>query len=483
MTQPGSRRKRTFFAPGLLLLLFVVATACASTDPSPSVEPSDDAAQTGTAASAAEQAAPPAPAPLPDAAATSESGPTVVPTGIAPPPEAVARAPEEAGPTGVPSTPRPLPTVFPTPELSPLASSRSAPELRKTGSWINSEPFTLADQREQGKVVLVDFWTYTCINCIRTMPYLKDWYEKYADHGLVILGIHTPEFEFEKVFENVTEAVEGFGLKYPIVQDNDYGTWNAFNNRAWPAKYLIDINNKIRYSHFGEGAYDVTERTIRQLLTEAGYDIEGIPIGTDPGPAISEAALDAAPGMGHTRELYAGYRRNYGALQSRTTPPYIRHIEYYEGPDEDVSYVDPGEHENHFMYLQGLWRNERENLVHVRETQNYEDYIAIKFFSTSVNAVMSPTMGGAYRVRVTFDGRPVSAARAGIDVMYDEEGHSYVEVDEARMYFVIDQATFSGGELKLSSNSPEFSFFAFTFGSYEGGEPGTDGRTTLRDGA
>ena len=216
---------------------------------------------------------------------------------------------------------------------------------------------------------------------------------------------------------------------------------------------------------------------------EAGYNLEGISISTEPEPQVDADAMSATQGEGRTRELYAGYERNYGALRSFTTSPYIRHVEYFEATDEVIEYTDPGDHVNHFMYLQGLWKNQAENLVHAQMTEEYEDYIAIKFFSTSVNAVMSPTMGGAYRVRVTFDGRPVSAARAGIDVMYDEEGHSYVEVDEARMYFVIDQATFSGGELKLSSNSPEFSFFAFTFGSYEGGEPGTDGRTTLRDGA
>jgi thiol-disulfide isomerase/thioredoxin len=340
---------------------------------------------------------------------------------------------------------------------------------------MNSEPFTLSEQLEMGNVVLVDFWTYTCINCIRTLPYLRDWHEKYADKGLVILGVHTPEFEFEKVFENVAEAVDNFGLEYAIVQDNEFGTWNAFDNRSWPAKYLIDINRTIRYSHFGEGAYDETETAIRALLVEAGYDIEGIPVGTDPGPVLAEAALAAAPGTGHTRELYAGYRRNYSALQSQTTPPYIPYFEYYEAPDTDVSYVDPGDHLNHYLYLHGLWRNGLENLVHARATQDYEDYIVIKFYGTSVNVVMSPTAGGAYRVRVTLDDQPIPAARASIDVMYDDEGQSYVEVNEARMYFLIDQAIFSGGELKLASNSPEFSLFAFTFGSYEGGEPGTDG--------
>ena len=429
ITHPQTRRRSAIAASGVLLLLFVVATACASDDPSPSVAPASDASL----------------------------------------PEATASAPVQA------AAPAPSPTPAPTPLPSYLDGTRIAPELSETGQWINSEPFTLTDQIELGQVVLVDFWTYTCINCIRTMPYLRDWQRKYADKGLVILGIHTPEFEFEKVYDNVVEAVEGFGLEYPVVQDNEFGTWNAFNNRAWPAKYLVDANRIIRYSHFGEGAYDETEAAIRALLVEAGYDLEGIPIGTDPGPEIAPAALEAAPGMGHTRELYAGWRRNYNTLVSGSAPPYVRHAEYYDDQEADISYTDPGDHQNHYIYLQGLWRNDEENLVHARATTDFEDYIAIKFYSTSVNGVMTPIGGASYRVRVTLDDQPVPADRAGIDIKYDDESQSYVVVDVARMYFLIDQAMFTGGELKLSSNSPELAFFAFTFGSYEGGEPGTDG--------
>ena len=443
MTHRGTRRKRAIIAAsGLMLLLFVVATACGAADPSPSVAPTADASPPEAAARAAVQAEP-------------SASPT-------------------AGPTAAPPTPAPSPTATPTPRLSSLTGTRLAPELADTGQWINSEPFTLSDQMEKGKVVLVDFWTYTCINCIRTMPFLRDWHEKYADKGLVILGVHTPEFEFEKLFDNVAQAVEGFGLKYPIVQDNDFGTWNAFSNHSWPAKYLIDVNRTIRYSHFGEGAYDETEEAIRELLVEAGFDVQGIPIGTDPGPEIAVAAREAPGSTGYTRELYAGYERNYSAYQSGR-PPYILHFEYYEQLDADIRYADPGDHDNHFIYLHGLWRNEADNLVHARATEDYEDYIAIKYYGTSVNGVMTPAVGEAYRVRITLDDQPIPTDRAGIDIRYDEEGQSYVEVDEARMYFLIEQTVFGGGELKLSSNSPEFALFAFTFGSYEGGEPGTEG--------
>ena len=278
------------------------------------------------------------------------------------------------------------------------------------------------------------------------------------------------------------EAVGKFELEYPIVQDNEFGVWRAFNNRYWPAKYLIDHNGKIRYAHFGEGAYDETEMKIRDTLTEAGFDVSGVTAGSDPGPSLAESARAATIEESQTRELYAGYERNYGALMSQQFPPYVRHVEYYEAPDARVLYEDPGEHINHFLYLNGLWLNTQESLVHARETTDYEDYIALKFFGTSVNVVMAPeshaeggeeaALGEPYQVRIFLDDAPVPEDQAGKDIMYDTEGNSYVTVDESRMYFLVNKDAFGGGELRLSSNSPNFTVFAFTFGSYEGGEPG-----------
>src|SRR5918994_1327444 len=143
---------------------------------------------------------------------------------------------------------------------------KKAPEFDKITGYINTEPINLSDLK--GKVVLVDFWTYSCINCIRTIPYLVDWNEKYADRGLVIVGIHAPEFEFEKNVDNVKVAVKKFGIKYPVIQDNDKGTWNAYENQYWPRKYLVDNEGYIRYDHIGEGGYTETERVIQSLLQE-----------------------------------------------------------------------------------------------------------------------------------------------------------------------------------------------------------------------
>ena len=143
-----------------------------------------------------------------------------------------------------------------------------APEFMGTQEWINSDPLTLDNLR--GNVVLIDFWTYTCVNCIRTLPFLQEWYDRYADEGLVIVGVHTPEFEFEKIFDNVVEATKDEEVVWPVVQDNDFAVWRSYSNRYWPAKYLIDQAGVIRYTHFGEGKYAETEEMIRKLLEEGG---------------------------------------------------------------------------------------------------------------------------------------------------------------------------------------------------------------------
>lgn len=147
---------------------------------------------------------------------------------------------------------------------APMATT--APEFTGIQQWLNSEPLSMGQLR--GKVVLVDFWTYTCINCIRTLPYVKSWHEKYKDQGLVVVGVHTPEYPFERSTDNVKTAIKRFGITYPVAQDNKYATWSAYNNQYWPAVYLIDKQGKVVYQHFGEGAYASTEAKIRTLLAE-----------------------------------------------------------------------------------------------------------------------------------------------------------------------------------------------------------------------
>ena len=357
--------------------------------------------------------------------------------------------------------------ILPTPART--GDEELAAELVKNSGWINSEPFTLESQR--GKVVLVDFWTYSCINCIRTFPYLKEWHEKYAPHGLVMVGVHTPEFEFEEKRENVLAAARSHGLQYPITLDNEEGTWDAYNNRAWPAKYLIDRDGYVRYTHFGEGAYLETEQKIRELLVETGADLGGVEPHLQLPRKFDPVAFTGDPATTLTRELYTGFRRNSGVLFAGGRP-YVFDDEIFRIADDrsapwtEYLYQDPGDYENNVIYLQGLWRNGAESITHARETEEFEDYIAIRFYATDVNVVMSSKSGAPYEVRVTMDGRPLAPGQGGADITFDEDGNSYVPVDESRMYRVVQIPEFSDHELNLSSNSPDFSVFAFTFGAF-----------------
>ncbi len=316
----------------------------------------------------------------------------------------------------------------------------------------------------RGKVVLIDFWTYTCVNCIRTFPFLREWHDKYADQGLVIVGVHSPEFEFEKKRENVEAAVAKHGMRWPIVQDNDFETWRNYNNLYWPAKYLIDKNGIIQYTHFGEGAYMETEQKIRELLAEIDAPVSEIPLGSDDGP-VPDPQSRSSRETGQTRELYAGYLRNNNVII-----PYIGNNEYYTTPpDITALYQDPEEHRNHSLYLHGLWTKGPESVTHARDTEALEDYVALKFFGTSVNVVINHEEDTPFNVVVTLDGEPIPTTHRGDDIQQDKAGNTFFLVDEPRLYRVVEQPEYSGHELRLASNSDQFSVFAFTFGSYAQG--------------
>ena len=334
------------------------------------------------------------------------------------------------------------------------------PERELTGltAWLNSEPLTIAGELEAGRVVLIDFWTYTCINCIRTLPYLREWHEKYADSGLVIIGLHAPEFDFEHEAENVLAAMERLDVGWPVAQDNDFRTWRAFENRFWPAKYLFGVDGRIRYEHFGEGQYIETEEEIRAALTQAGHDVTSIPLGSV-GPVRDPDA------GAQTRELYGGYERNY-----HVRGLYAAQDEYYAGPDLELEYYDidtaKRDREHNRWYVHGLWRNEREAIVHARQTANFEDYFALRFVSRSVNVVLNPPPGASFTVVVELDGRALTHEEAGADIVYDEAGRSIIVVTEPRAYAIVELPEWGDHELKLRSNSDQFAIFALTFGNY-----------------
>ena len=386
-------------------------------------------------------------------ASTRRATPTPTPEATATPtPEATATP---ATPT---ATPRPA-TPTPTPRPATPAAPSVTPEIEVTGlgRWFNSEPFTIGEQLSRGNVVLIDFWTYSCINCVRTLPYLRDWHEKYAEHGLVVLGVHRPEFEFEHSATNVEAALERLDVTWAVAQDNDSRTWRAFSNRYWPAKYLFDTTGKMVYSRFGEGRYLETEQQIRDALTRAGRDVSDIALGRGDQTRDPER-------RDQTRELYGGYGRNYGSVQ------YAAQDAYYLGPDRAVQYEDidtsSTARANHKWYLEGLWRNEREAVVHARTTQNLEDYFAFLFRARSVNVVLDPPAGQSFDVYIEIDDRPLRRDEAGADVVFDASGNSLIRVDEPRHYAIVELPEFGEHDLKLASDSDQFAIFAFTFGSY-----------------
>ncbi len=346
----------------------------------------------------------------------------------------------------------------PTPDRAP--NTRVGPALDVVGiaDWINSEPISIQQTLDDNKVVLVDFWTYTCVNCLRTLPFLQDWHRKYSDRGLVILGVHSPEFEFEKDLDNVRDAVEEEGVLWPVALDSDMQTWRAFGNRFWPAKYLLTPSEGLGYSHFGEGAYVETEEEIRAALEQAGWDVSDIPVGT-----VNNTPRDRTADR-ITREIYGGYERSY-----HPQGLYAGDDEYYIQPDATRIYVDDGEYRPQQFFLHGEWTNTAEAIVHARETEELTDYIALILEARSANVVIQPQRPVQFRVYATLDDEPLTPEEAGDDIEFDDDGNSYFLVDEARMYRVVEQPEFKQRIFKLSSTSDAFAVFAYTFGIYDGG--------------
>lgn len=251
------------------------------------------------------------------------------------------------------------------PVLPPVQGGETAPELQGIAGYINTEPFNLSDYR--GKVILVDFWTYSCINCIRTLPYLTAWDEKYRDKGLVIIGVHTPEFEFEKNYDNVQKAVMKNNIEYAVVLDNDYQTWRAYGNRFWPRKYLIDANGSIRYDHIGEGAYQETELMIQKLLAERNASVGqenlvDLPEGTD-------FLQERSP------EIYLGYSFALPRGQDIGNGGF--------SPGETATYVLPDDFSRDVVYLEGDWKSNDDNIELVSDTGK----VVLKYRAKYVNIV------------------------------------------------------------------------------------------------
>ncbi len=307
-----------------------------------------------------------------------------------------------------------------------------APEFADTEQWFNTpgdRPLSLRQLR--GRVVLIDFWTYTCINCIRTLPYVTAWDRRYRDKGLTVIGVHTPEFPFEREAGNVADAIDQNGIEYPVVQDNEYGTWEAWGNRYWPAKYLIDTKGRVRFAHFGEGEYGKTEAAIRELLAEAGHK---------PG-ARAEAHAETPSAGVTTPESYLGSSRALRFVNGSISPgtqDFTASAD--EVPDDGLAY-------------EGRWRIGFDDATAVRASR-----LDLNFGARRVFLVLGSRGGEPRPLRVLLDGEPLPQHLAGTDV------HDGVAtIDRQRLYRLVELPSAQRHLLTLEF-APGISGYAFTFG-------------------
>jgi thiol-disulfide isomerase/thioredoxin len=313
-----------------------------------------------------------------------------------------------------------------------------APGLQAKG-WLNSAPLTPKDLA--GKVVVYDFWTYSCVNCVRTLPYVRAWWDRYQKDGLVVLGVHSPEFDFEKNHANVEQAVARLGVTWPVALDDDHTIWDAFNNQYWPAKWITDRQGRIRYFHPGEGSYDQTEDVIRSLL------------GVDPSSprAADPKGLKAAPDdviRNITQETYLGTDRGSVAQAGQ-----------HDYPAGKLQPNQPA--------LTGTWDAGGESIRSVSPGAT----LSLQYFAREVNLVMAPSPaasgspGPAVDVTVELDGQPLPASFRTADTRVDTDGSTYVRVQASDLYRLVLGSKVEEHTVRLTPRSPGLQAFAYTFGA------------------
>ena len=319
-----------------------------------------------------------------------------------------------------------------------------APEIGRV--WLNSSPLSFRQLR--GRVVLVDFWDYTCVNCIRTLPYVQAWHERYKDKGLTVIGVHTPEFTFAQYESNVERGVREFGLTYPIVIDSNHEIWKLFAVRCWPTKFLLDREGYLRFGHFGEGAYRECEESIQELLREIDPAVSLPPVMEPLRDEDRAGAVCYQP----SPELYLGHRRgrigNPGGFQQ----------------DSIADYSYEGEFEEGYFYVRGRWASTAEYLEAVGEG---EHRIVLKYSARAVNLVMASPRAASCEVLLYQDGQPVTREQAAADTRFRGAGssqQSYISVSNARMYALLDNQKYGTHVLELVCPAG-LGAFAFTFTS------------------
>lgn len=316
---------------------------------------------------------------------------------------------------------------------------KKTPELTGISGYINTLPDELQKKIDES-VVLYDIWTYSCINCVRTLPFITAWDEKYSDKGLLIIGIHSPEFEFEKNIENVKMAVTKYGIKYPVVLDNEKKIWKAFENNYWPRKYIADHEGYIRYDHIGEGGYDETEKIIQKLLKERADNIGMNMTEKEDLVQINEFEHSKI----RTPELYFGYNFATGRNQLGNIEGFI--------PNQNVTYTIPNSLQLDHFYLNGTWANLEGSMKLVSESGS----IILRYVGKEVNIVTS----GDADLRISIDGMPIDISMYGTDVM----GNGQMHVHEPRLYNIVQTNMSEEHTLEIFVETSGFEVYTLTFG-------------------
>ena len=316
---------------------------------------------------------------------------------------------------------------------------KKAPNLTGIEYYLNTTPEELS-QKMENKVVLYDIWTYSCINCVRTLPFITSWDEKYSNEGLLIIGIHSPEFEFEKDPNNVQDAIEKYEIDYPVIMDNNMETWKAFENNYWPRKYIADHEGNLRYNHIGEGAYQETEKIIQQLLNERAHAM-GIETKSNK-ELVNIEEFEHTPFR--TPEIYFGYKfaQNRNQLGSN------------EGfhPEKIVTYAEPEKIELNKFYPIGNWKNHSDSMELTQNNGN----IKVLFEAKEVNIVTN----NYAELEIFLDGTPLTEKNVGRNI----SSNNKLVITDPGMYNIIDSESSTTGLLEINIKGQGFQAFTFTFG-------------------
>jgi hypothetical protein len=308
--------------------------------------------------------------------------------------------------------------------------------------WFNSEPVPVG--AHQGYVILVEFWDYTCSRCIQSLPYLREWYARYHDAGLMMIGVHTPQFPFGRDPLIIRDVIEKHDIRFPVVMDNEYIVWSAFRAQTWPTRVLVDRSGFIRYIHSGEGSYLNFEHAIQSLLIDAGYH-DDLPLVMEP---LREIDRPGALCYRQTPDILTGWRRGT-----------IGNVEGFS-PESTVHYEDPGYHLPGRLYLQGNWLNDRDS---IRFNSDGEGYVVFSYEGKEVSAVIKPEGEKNFQVRIEQDGQPLTAENRGSNVVIGPDGTSSILVDQADIFQLVRNPEYGEHTIRITTRSKGFALYAVSF--------------------